>query len=172
MTEQARQAAERVSAAAAAIQCRDDVCSRSTLAGLAQEFDFIPEQLVTASASLCGGTGSASGSCGAYCAGLLAVGLYFNSSIAQELAHRDEDVFGRTTAAKFTEYRDRFLARYGTILCPKIQEQLFGRGYILSDPRDQQAFFELPGHAEVCAQVVAFAAGLAAEMIAEKENEK
>ena len=104
-------------------QVRDDVCSRSTLVGLKSQFDFIPEEMVTASASLCGGTGSGSGSCGAYCAGLLAVGLKRNATIEEELA--DPESFGKTAGA-FTEYRERFTKEMGTILCPKIHEKLFG----------------------------------------------
>jgi len=160
---------EKAAAEAARIQCRDDVCSRSTLAGLASVFDFIPQELVTASGGLCGGTGSASGSCGAYCAGLLAVGLRFNASIEKELAEPNRDLFSETTASKMVEYRERFMKEFGTILCPKIHEKLFGRAYDLMNPVDQQAFFELEGHAETCSRVVAAAARIAAEMITEGE---
>lgn len=160
----------RAGAEAARIQSRDDVCSRSTLAGLAEVFDFIPPELVTASAGLCGGTGSASGSCGAYCAGLLAVGLRFNASIQEEQAAPERDVFGETTGAKMCEYRDRFRERFGTVLCPEIHRQLFGRSYDLADPEDREAFFRLEGHVEACGTVVAAAAEIAAEMILEGED--
>jgi hypothetical protein len=60
-------------------QIRDDICSRSTMYGLKSYFNFIPEEMVTASMSLCGGAGISSGSCGAYCSGLLAIGLKFNA---------------------------------------------------------------------------------------------
>lgn len=152
------------------IQCRDDVCSRSTLAGLASVFDFIPEELISASASLCGGTGSASGSCGAYCVGLLAVGLKYNASIAQEQADPDADLFGKTSAAKMTEYRDRFLAKYGTVLCPEIHKQLFGRSFQLTDSTQHAEFAAIENHAELCGSVVETAARLAAEMILEGEE--
>ncbi len=172
MTEKTKALAERAAALAEEIQCRDDVCSRSTLAGLAEVFDFIPECMVTASAGLCGGTGSASGSCGAYCAGLLAVGLKFNASIREELAEPDRDLFGETTAAKMCEYRDRFLQEFGTILCPEIHKQIFGRSYNLLDPEDLGAFFQLEGHAEQCAKVVGTATRIAAEMIAEADEQE
>ncbi len=169
MTDKQKALVEEIAQRAKQIQCRDDVCSRSTLAALAEYFDFIPEAMVTASASLCGGTGSASGSCGAYCAGLLAVGLKYNSTIAEEQA-TDEDVFGPKTAAHFSEYRDRFKKEMGTVLCPKIHEKFFGRAFQLDDPADQQAFFELAGHTEKCGDAVYTAAKLAAEMILEGED--
>ncbi len=170
MTEAQKKSVQIAAENAKAIQCRDDVCSRSTMAGLASVFDFIPKEMITASASLCGGTGSASGSCGAYCSGLLAVGLKFNSTIEEEQANLGEDVFGPSTGAKFSEYRDRFLAEVGTILCPKIHEKLFGRSYVLSDPKDQQEFFGLEGHVEKCSEIVAIAARIAAEMIVEGDE--
>lgn len=94
-------------------QIRDDVCSRSVLYGLKQYFDFIPEEMVTASFSLCGGAGAASGSCGAYTCGLLAVGLKYNASMAEEA--ENPEAAGRG-AAKFMELRDRFINEFGTTL--------------------------------------------------------
>ena len=152
------------------IQCRDDVCSRSTLAGLAEVFDFIPEELVTASGCLCGGTGSASGSCGAYCAGLLAVGLRFNAPISREAECPDEDIFGETTGAVMSAYRDCFMETFGTVLCPEIHKRLFGRSFDLLREEDRQAFFELEGHVQKCGEVVREAARIAAEMIVEGEK--
>ena len=143
-------------------QIRDDVCSRSTLVGLKSYFDWIPDEMIKASASLCGGTGSASGSCGAYCCGLLAVGLKYNSTIDEEL--QDEEAFGKT-AMHFSEYRDKFIGEMGSILCPKVHEKLFGRSYNLLDDAEAQEFLTLPGHVEKCAETVATATRLAAEML-------
>ena len=44
--------------AAVEAQIRDDICARSALYGLKQVFDYIPEELVTASLSLAGGCGA------------------------------------------------------------------------------------------------------------------
>ena len=45
-------------------QIRDDVCSRSLLLGINEYFGFIPDEVIRASFSLCGGAGASSGSCG------------------------------------------------------------------------------------------------------------
>ena len=145
---------------------RDDICARSAMAGLRTAFPEIPVEMETACMSLAGGTGSASGSCGAYCAGLLAVGLHFNSTIAEELADPNHEKRGMD---KFMEYRDRFLARWGTILCPKIHAQLFGREYNLADPTDHTDFLAMPGHQYKCAEVVASAVRMACDMILPEE---
>lgn len=148
--------------AGVAAQIRDDICSRSAMHGLSQVFDFIPEELVTASLSLAGGCGAGSGSCGAYCAGLLAVGMRFNSTMAQERENPEAIEGG---CRKFVEYRDRFLAERGTILCPELHKQVFGRSYVFTDPDQHAAFGALEGHEVKCAEVVASAVKVACEMI-------
>ena len=147
---------------AKAAQIRDDVCSRSVLVGLCAVLDDIPDEMITASLSLLGGTGAASGSCGAYCAGLLGVGLKFNSSIDDEEANPGIIAEG---IGKAIEYRNRFLAVHGTILCPNIHEKVFGRSYIFTDPKQEEEFLALEGHAIKCAEIVGDATRIAAEMI-------
>ncbi len=146
-------------------QKRDDVCARSAMYGLKSGFDFIPEEMVTATQSLAGGTGAGSGSCGAYCSGLLAVGLKYNATMAEEAADPSVKMKG---IVKFKEYRDRFLKEFGTILCPEIHRQLFGKAFYL--PKEEGEFFSIPDHAEKCAYVAGKAARIAAEMLLEDED--
>lgn len=146
-------------------QIRDDVCSRSVLYGLRQYFHFIPEEMVTASLSLCGGAGAASGSCGAYTSSLLAVGLKYNASMEEE--SKNPAAMGRGVA-KFFECRDRFAKEMGTTLCPEIQKQVFGRSYIFTDPKDAEEYRTVTDHAVKCADVVERAARLVAQMLLEE----
>jgi C_GCAxxG_C_C family probable redox protein len=149
-------------------QIQDDLCSRSALFGLASVFGYIPDAMIKASASLAGGCGSASGSCGAYCSALLAVGLKYNSTMEEEA---DNPAAFEKTAAAWSEFRDRFRAELGTTLCPEIHKKLFGRSYTLYDPEQAEAFLNLPGHAEKCAEVVGIATRIAAEMILADDEE-
>ena len=153
--------------AAKAATIRDDICARSVLVGLKEIYDDIPDEMITASLSLAGGTGSASGSCGAYCCGLLAVGLKYNAPLEEEL--RNPAVKQRG-ADKFREYRDRFLKEMGTVMCPELHKKVFGRSYDLVDPEEHMAFLSIPGHQNKCAEVVAVATRIAAEMILEDED--
>jgi len=152
--------------AAVFAQKRDDICARSAMYGLKQVFDFIPEELVTASLSLAGGTGSASGSCGAYCAGLLAVGMRYNSTMEEEKTDPEAKSLG---CRKFREYRDRFLKERGTIMCPELHKQEFGRSFNLLDDKEHEEFIAFPGHEDKCAEVVASAVKVACEMILEDD---
>jgi C_GCAxxG_C_C family probable redox protein len=146
-------------------QMRDDICARSAMVGLRSYFKDIPEEMVTATLSLAGGCGSASGSCGAYCSGLLAVGLKFNPTIEEE----QSDPRARDRGAlSFMEYRDRFIEVWDTTLCPEIHRQLFGQAFDLIDPIEHVAFLSTPGHEAKCAKVVASAVELAADMLLDK----
>ncbi len=41
---------------------------------------------------------------------------------------------------------EKFVSEYGTILCPAIQQQLFGRHFFLKDPEEYRKFEEAGGH--------------------------
>lgn len=145
-------------------QIRDDVCSRSLLIGLKAYFDFIPEDMIRASMSLCGGAGASSGSCGTYTCGLLAIGLKYNVPLEDEMKNPE---LQEKNAAKFMEYRDRFIKEMGTTLCPEIQKMIFGRSYIFTKPEDCEEYWKITDHNVKCAQVVEKAARLTAEMLLE-----
>jgi C_GCAxxG_C_C family probable redox protein len=157
---------EKAVSAAKEAQVRDDICARSVLVGLKTVFDRIPEEMITATMSLAGGTGGASGSCGAYCCGLMAVGLYYNAPLEEERVNPEKKQIG---SSKFNEYRERFKKEMGTVLCPEIHEKVFGRRYVLYDPVQHEEFLSMPGHQVKCAEVVGLAAKIAAEMILEGE---
>ena len=148
-------------------QIRDDVCSRSVLVGLAAYFDS-PRDLIRASSNLCGGAGAASGSCGTYTCGQLALGLKYNHTPEEEL--ENEALFD-VTSRKFMEFRDRFLKEFGTTLCPEIHKQVFGRAYIYYKPEDAAEYFKITDHHIRCAETVERATRLIAAMLLEDEEE-
>jgi hypothetical protein len=43
---------------------------------------------------------------------------------------------------------EKYIAEYGTILCPHIQTQLYGRPFYLLDEQEQQKFEKAGGHGE------------------------
>ena len=157
-----QQLVEKAVEAAVEAELRFGICSRNVLIGLKTILPDMPEEMITASLSLAAGTGAASGSCGAYCAGLLGVGLKFNSTLAEEIENSDLQMAG---VEKFKEYRDRFLSEWGTVLCPEIQKKLFGKSFYLVDPKQDEEFVNLEDHLEKCAIPIGAATRLAAEMI-------
>ncbi len=153
--------------AAMEAQIRDDICARSAMHGLRQIFDFIPVELETASLSLAGGCGSSSGSCGAYCAGLLAVGMKYNSTMEEEKTNPDAIELG---CQKFSEFRDRFKNALGATTCPELHKKTYGRSFQLDDPKEFEEFMGYEGHERMCAAVVGDAVRVAAEMLLEDEE--
>jgi C_GCAxxG_C_C family probable redox protein len=140
-------------------------CSRSTLYGLKQHFDFIPDELVRAATALGGGCSWSGGSCGAYCGGLLAIGLKFSPPI-EDLS--DEGLAkGESAREKRLAFKDLFLKEFGTTFCPEIQERLFGRRFDFMDEKEREELLNLPGHHEKCASVVSKGARLAAQILLE-----
>ena len=158
---------DRCAAAAREAQIRDDVCSRSVLIGLSEYFD-IPEEMIRAAASLCGGAGASSGTCGTFTCGLLAVGWKYNVPLAEEL--EDPDKFG-IGQSKFMAFRDRYLEAFGTTLCPEIHKQVYGRSYIFTNPADCEEYFKITDHNVQCAAVVEKATRLVAEFLLEDVEE-
>ena len=158
---------DQVATAARDAQVRDDVCSRSTLVGLKTYFDWIPDDMIRASMSLCGGAGASSGSCGTYTCGLLAIGLKYNVPLEEELADPEKQGIG---AAKFMEFRDRYLKAMGTTLCPELQKPIFGRSYIFTNPEDVEAYWKITDHNEKCGIIVEKATRVIAEMLLEDEE--
>jgi len=148
-------------------QLRDDACAPSTMYGLSTGFEFIREEAVAAAWPLLGGTGIASGSCGAYCSGLMAIGLKYVPLVAKATSAEEALEKKELLRSKILAFRDAFLKEYGTILCPEIHKILFGRGFNLKDGQERDEFLSIPDHAEKCATVVAKAARLAAEIMLE-----
>ena len=100
--------------------------------------------------------------CGAVTGGLIALGLYFGSD---DLVNYEATGLTMTAARKFIP---RFEEEVGTILCPKIQEDvIFGR---YMDPRGSQDNFEAFKRAkgyEKCALPPGIGARIAAQIIIE-----
>ena len=152
-------------------QLHDDTCARSTLHGLSCAFPFISEKMVSASWALTGGVAASSGSCGALCSGLLAIGAKYMPSVADaekggEEAQKEFE-YGRD---KLFAYRDTFQEEFGALTCPGVQHKIFGRSYNLLDEKELVEFLSMEGHEIKCAAVVAWAARKAAEMILEDEQ--
>lgn len=168
--EQKEKILEMVEKKAVEAQLRDDTCARSTLHGLQSYFSFIPAEMVAASWCFSGGVAASSGSCGALCSGLLAIGAKYLPTMAEvesgsaEAQRKFE--YGRD---KLFAFRNAFINEFGTTLCPEVQKKVFGRSYNLLDENELNEFLTLPGHEEKCAAVVAKAARLAAEIILEDE---
>ena len=136
-------------------------CSKGSAPAVMEEFALGNMDIIT-SLSPFPGFGMTGWICGAVTGGLIALGLHFGS---HDLL--DYEATGRTMTAART-FITRFETALGTILCPKIHEEVIFGTYM--DPRGSQEKFQAFKNAkgyEKCALPPDIGARIAAEIIIE-----
>lgn len=136
-------------------------CARSTALAVMEEFGLGNLEIVKALSPF-PGFGGTGWMCGGVTGALIALGLYFGSD---DLL--DYEAVGKTIKAA-RMFMPRFEAIAGSVVCPKIQEDVvFGR-YMdpAASPENMEAFAKEKGF-EKCSLLTGIGAGLAAEIIIE-----
>ncbi len=138
-------------------------CSQCTAAAL-QEILGFEETVVKVATSSCGGhAGLSQGACGGIVGGTIVLDYYLGRSVDMLSATREipgsQSELSRAMAAA-RSLCDKFIRRYGSILCPNIQTNIFGRSFNLQDPSDWDAFIDAGAHSDPskCMSVVGNAA--------------
>ena len=136
-------------------------CAKSTALAVMEEFGLGNMEIVKALSPF-PGFGATGWMCGGVTGGLIALGLYFGSDDMQ-----DYDAVGATIMAA-REFMPRFEEEVGSLVCPKIHEDVvFGR-YMdpAASPENMEAFAKAKGF-EKCGLFPGIGARLAAEIIIE-----
>lgn len=135
-------------------------CAKSTALALLEEFGLGNLEIVKALSPF-PGFGGTGWMCGGVTGSLIALGLYFGSDDLENY-----EAVGATIAAA-RKFMSRFQAEAGAVVCPKLQETIFGR-YMdpAASPENMQAFAEAQGF-EKCSLLPGIGARLAAEIIIE-----
>lgn len=146
-----------VSEAACRNETQYHLCSQGTLAALMQAFGTHNPDALRASTAFAGGGVRRGHMCGALSGALMFIGL---------LAGRD-DLEMRDQATRGLGYCDKvyraFEERFGTVLCRKIQKDLYGREYELTRQEERDEMHALMGKMDfACPQVCGEAARMAA----------
>ena len=122
-------------------------CSQSVVATMHEIFE-VDDVLVKAATSNCGGHGGQCiGTCGALIGGTMILDYFFGRpveklSLTECKQENLEPLFVGVGLAG--ELYHRFVKEYGTIICPHIQVQLYGRQYFMLD-EDETAKMEAAG---------------------------
>jgi len=137
-------------------------CAKGSALAVMEEFGLGRDMEIIKALSPFPGFDMSGWICGGVTGGLIALGLYFGSNDAT-----DYEATGRSmTAAR--KFIPRFEQELGTILCPKLHEDLIFGSYM--DPRGSlekfEAFKEAKGY-ERCALPPGIGARIAAEIIIE-----
>lgn len=149
-------------------------CSQCTAAALHEILDFEPVIVKVASSSCGGHAGISTGTCGAVVGGTIVLDYYLGRPV-ELLSSTFENPDGQDALKSAMETsRDfcmKFQKKYDSIICPKVQEQLFGRSFNLQDPSDWNAFMNAGGHSDPtkCMSVVGNSARWVLEVLIEKK---
>jgi C_GCAxxG_C_C family probable redox protein len=136
-------------------------CAKSTALAVMEEFGLGNMDIVKALSPF-PGFGGTGWMCGGVTGGLIALGLYFGSDDMQ-----DYEAVGATIMAA-RKFMPRFEEEVGSVVCPKIQEDVvFGR-YMdpAASPENMEAFAQAKGF-EKCGLFPGIGARLAAEIVIE-----
>ena len=87
----------------------------------------------------------------------------------QESIKADIEIADDATAVAKLLY-DKYIKEYGTIICPHIQAQLFGRHYYFGEPDDVEKLEKAGGHSAPtkCCHIVGNAARWVTEILLDK----
>jgi len=138
-------------------------CSQCAVAALQDVLGIRNDDIFKAASGFAGGSGlTTEGPCGAFVGG----GIILGQLIGRERENFDD--VGNTRRKAFdaaAELLQRFEEEFGSIMCKKIQEKIFGRSYTLRDPEDFERFEENGAHVDKCPHVVGRGSQLALEVL-------
>jgi C_GCAxxG_C_C family probable redox protein len=149
-------------------------CSQCTVAAL-QEILGFEDVIVKVATSSCGGqAGLSTAACGGVIGGTIVLDYYLGRpadmlSATQAIPQGMELFSSAMEAAQL--FCNKFVNCYGSILCPQVQEKVFGRSFNHQDPCDWQAFLDAGAHTDEtkCMRVVGNAARWTLETLLEKQ---
>ena len=148
-------------------------CSQCTVAALHEILEFEPVIVKIASSSCGGHAGLSAGTCGAVVGGTIVLDYYLGRSTELLSATREIPAGQEALHSSMEPSRAfslKFIEEYGSILCPGVQQKIYGRSFNLQDQADWDAFIDAGAHTDPtkCMSVVGNAARWALEILIEK----
>jgi len=145
-------------------------CSQCTTAALHKILE-IDDVVVRVANSSCGGQADqAVGTCGGLIGGTIVLDYFFGRPPERMSCQETTEAnikLGDDAVEIAKLLYDRYINEYGTILCPHIQAQLFGRHYYFWEPDDEEKF-EKAGAPDKCSHLVATVARWTMEILLDK----
>jgi len=154
------------------------VCSQCTLLTVLEVFGIQADELVKAVTGFAGGIGRTGETCGAYCAGVMALGLFYGRDIQTMKHPKPEDgpipghEIEKGLGRLIKNLRARFIEEYGSVLCNDIEKKVIGRSFDKWDPKDRIEKDRLGGHTTKCPMVIGKATQWISELIVDEERGK
>ena len=148
-------------------------CSQCTVAALHDILGFDDSLVRAANSSCAGQAAQIVGTCGGLIGGTFVLDYYFGRPADKlsdkEVIEENLDILRNAIGIAKLLY-DRYIEEYGTVICPHIQVQLFGRHFYLWDPDELERFEAAGGHSapKKCVNVVGNAARWTLEILIDK----
>jgi len=148
-------------------------CCQCTVAALHEILEIDDVVVKVASTSAGGQASQGVGTCGGLIGGTIALDYFFGRPVEnmsyKEWKKANTDMVMEATAVAKLLY-DKYVEEYGTIICPHIVVQCFGRHYYFFDPNEMEQFEKDGGHSDPdkCCHVVGTAAKWAMEILHDK----
>ena len=142
-------------------------CAQCALAAVQDALGVQNDLVYKAASGLAGGAGECTdGLCGGYSGGIMAMSMFYGRT-------REEEATKQGRADKYVSFRmaaalhDKYIEKYGTVICSKIHEKIYGRSFDLRDDEQKQAFRDAGAHEreDGCCAAVGDGARWAIEMI-------
>lgn len=142
-------------------------CAQCAVSAIQDVLGLQNDWVYKAASGLAGGGGECvDGLCGGYSGSIMVMSTLFGRTRKEEAT-----TFGRKE--KYDSFRmaaalhDKFVEKYGTVLCADIHKKIFGRTYWLRDDDDKQGFRDAGAHElpDKCCAVVGDGARWATELI-------
>jgi len=141
-------------------------CSQCVISAVQAALEIRNDFVFKAGSGLATGIGLLGGGvCGGYSGGVMMMSLFFG---------RERNKIDNDREEKYCSYRmaialhDKFIDKYGAMICRAIQKGIFGKSYNLWDADEKEAFEKAGAHRDKCTGVVAQAAAWTTELIIEE----
>jgi C_GCAxxG_C_C family probable redox protein len=141
-------------------------CCQCTIAAIQDALDIRNDAVFKAGSGLTAGGGiSCEGSCGGYTGGVMVMSSVFGRCRQKWNNDRNEKDCAHRMAGALL---NRFKLEYGSHICRKIHQRIFGRNFDLKIAAQRGDFEKLGAHVDKCTSVVGEAAAWAVELILEE----
>lgn len=150
-------------------------CSQATMRALQEAYQEVNPEVFQAMAGFAAGGGiEGDGMCGAYVASI----YFLSSKYGRRLEDLDKDpddpkaekiLFETFSLVK--KVHEKFMEKYGSVICHQINRKLYGRPYYLADPDELEKFDANGAHDWGCTSVCGEGARWTVEVLEEYKKE-
>lgn len=145
-------------------------CGQCTFAAVQQALGREEDRVFQALTPFAGGFGLSGD---ALCGALAGAGACFGLARGRRRSRFDGDREAKYAAFAMAQaLRERFIWRYGSLLCKGVQERVFGRAFDLRSPQEREVFERAGAHVDKCPRVVGDAARWCVQIIAEQTEDE